>query len=393
MSYKRKILFTLYSFSFGIWIFTSTLGSSFAWDFFKLSALATINKLLVIGFACFFILTKKNTFKNWISIFIILCLLVIGFLNSGYFDAIFIFLIFISLDESNYLDIVRTCFFGILFGIAFVLLLYFLNYIPDKVQIRLGNIRHSFGFLIPIMLPGITYSGSICFLLLKKDKVDIKKILIIVLANLLPFIYCDGRTYFIQIVLLSICFISEIVCKKLGFKTVKFWYFLALLALISGLLFSLYFAMNYSASNLTMSKINALMTGRLSWWKLYWDTYEVFPFGQEILRINASEASSGGFLNSSMMILDNTYISLLLENGWIIFLIFMICLVKLLKVLMIRNDTISLILWLSWITTFMSGNNALFLNRNILLLQFCFLLLHLKEVEHSKYRKIQLEEN
>lgn len=108
------------------------------------------------------------------------------------------------------------------------------------------------------------------------------------------------------------------------------------------------------------------------------DMYDLKLFGQPII-IESSEQTLRTGLGG--ITLDNTYLYLLIHLGIVALLIFLFLLSKLLYRLYRINDYVSLILWLSMIITMLSGNNALSLNRNFLLLQFALLIIPIK---HSK---------
>lgn len=342
----------------------------------------------IFGLSILSILSQRNNLKRWALFLISTSILSFGYLFSSSIDLILIMMLIFSISSIDFKSfnlMIKAGIFGVLIGISLVFLFCGLRLIPDNIQIRLGVVRRSFGFNAPILFPGLMYAISSSILLLKRNSITWRLILLTALLNGVPMLVSNGRSYFVMYIisLVLIIFINK--DNRLISRRAKCWimFFITFLSVSFGAFFSVYLTTNYDYKNILVRTINNYLTGRLMWWNMYWETYELRPFGQDFL---SGEAASNFGLNSNM-VLDNLYLQLLLRHGYIISImvgfIFFMMLYRLVK----NNDLVSIILWFSWTISFFVGATAMYLNRNFMILQLVILLsqkpLYQKEDESS----------
>lgn len=367
MKNKRKMfrtfdLFHSYALLFGIWIFFRTTGNLDIFSQFHINIVSNLAKILLIFMSIFFISIRKIKIIQWISLFVIFSITIINAYDSKNLDILFLFLVIFSVYDKDIEYMAKHMFLGMLLGIICVLFLYKIGILEDVVQIRLGKLRHSFGFSLPIILPSIYFSLCSTYVFIRRSHLKLIEVSIFILF-LIPIMYfCDGRAPgLLTILVLSGTFFSEryLINKKYFLELL---YIIALSTFIFAILFSIFFAVNYNSS---FGELNELFTGRLEWWNLYWDKYDIKIFGQHLIRVGGAAVLSNSSLE--MMILDNSYLSILLERGWILFLIFIYIIFKVLKFFKNRGETTLIILLICWVAYGITSNELYFIDRNIML--------------------------
>lgn len=375
MKIKNMSLFSVYVLLFGIWVFFRTTGNL---PFFYNTGIIWISsfaKALIIILSIYFIVIGKTKLKDWVILFSLLLLAFTTYYSSRNIDFSFFLLVVLGMRNKDIYKVIKSVYIGMLLGIIFVLFMYLIGLSPDIVQIRLGRVRHSLGFSLPIILPALYYSLVSAFILLKKNKLKSKHILIIVLFSIIIMLMCDGRAPMLLTLLtvFTVYFTTNTSISTKKLSNIFFW--ISVICLIFAISMSLYFVFYYDSNNIYHFKINEQLTGRAYWWNLYQSTYDINLFGQNILRVGgASINDSSVFLNSNLMILDNGYLSIIFEYGVVTFIIFIILLTVNLKILKVKKDYISLIVWLGWIMYGIVSNQIYFIDRNFALFQFVYVL-------------------
>lgn len=351
----------LFSFFFGMWIFFRTVGNPNALSILNIGVLSSITKvcLLVIGVYCF--VFSNKTIKAWIITVICLLVLIVVLIKSNNVDfpfSIFIVLVAAQFDKKK---IYKAFFRGMAIGMLFVLFLYVIGIVPDVVQIRLGIVRHSFGFSLPLILPALYFSLVCAYLFAYQDKVTWKSLMIIFFVQIPIYIYCDGRA---PLILTSLGLLGVIVIKYANKRKLRdVFLVLGVISLVLALLISFYFAKYYNGSSVQLYNLNQQLTGRLEWWNLYWTEYSPKLFGQILTRTGGAAVLSNSSLNA--MILDNGYLSIFLEYGVASFAMFITLVAVGLIELWKKNELIGMMLWILWICYGVVSNQIYFVDRNI----------------------------
>ena len=350
---------------FGFWIFLITTRNSALFTIIYGSQLQKFFELIMM-LGIFYLFFKKKFYKKQIiPLSIVSILVVVNFVLVGndYTDLLPLTFLIIFQNNSTDLDrLIKSAIIGYICSISFILFFYMLGFLPDNVQIRLDVVRHSFGFNLPIHLPSVIFSIISAVIFYFREKINIFLLLILSIPMFIVNEFSDGRTY----LLVFMCIFAALLLIKVvnSPKYSKFLFFVAICNYIGGLFFSIYSAFNFWNIPILL-KINEILTGRIWWWAKYIKNYTISLLPQSIIR---------GSENGTTWILDNGYLTLLLENGLLIFIGFTLVLFVTLKKLMKEEDCVSLILWNAWLLTFISGNNGLMVSKNILLLQIGSLL-------------------
>lgn len=351
----------IFCFLFGVWIFFRTVGNIDLFSSLHLDMVGTLSKFCLIAFGMCIIVFSRKTLNAWVMVSIYLSVSMITFLMSKNMDFFFSIFIVLVMAHLNIDAIYKSFFQGMILGIIFVLLLFMLGVLPDIIQIRLGAVRHSFGFSLPVILPALFFSSICAFLYLYRNSYTWKLLLAIFVLQIPIYYYCDGRGSFILscIVLLGAMIIRYLYNDRINDILVA----ASIISLFVILFFSIYLAKYYDAGNTHLYDLNQQLTGRPQWWNLYWNTYNPKLFGQVVARVGGAAAIENSSLD--MMILDNGYLSILLEYGIFALVIFLSLIVFGLVSLWKKKDTIGLLILMVWIFYGLVSNQIYFIDRNV----------------------------
>lgn len=357
---KQISLKNIVSLLFGLWIFLITVRNSPLFIMIYGSQLQKFFELLMM-LGLFYLFFYKRFFKKQIiPLLIFSALVVLNFFRVGndYADLLpLAFLIIFQEDRTDLNRLLKSAILGYICSISLILIFFMMGLLPDNIQVRLDVVRHSLGFNLPIHLPAAVFSMTSAIIFYFRNTVNTYLLLALSIPMFIVNEFSDGRTY----LLVFICIFIAVFLKKFinNIKYSNFLFFVAIVNYIGGVFFSLYSAYNFWNST-ALLKLNEILTGRVWWWAKYIENYSIKLFPQTIIRGNE---------DGTMWILDNAYLTLILENGLLIFISFTILLFLNLRKLRKENDCISLILWNAWFLTFISGNNGLMVSKNVLLLQ------------------------
>lgn len=334
--------------------------------------IGTISKIFIIILSMFFILTKKRKVAEWCFLLFITILTLVITVNSKSFDLPFTILILLCSYDKDIEYLMKNILWGMITGIFTVLLLFLLGVIPDVVQVRLGVIRRSLGFSLPIILPALFFSLTTCYIFCKKEKLKKSECLIFVIIGYVISTLCDGRAPFILTILIVF---GTIIIDYFDISKLKFIKYLGIFSLLSAISISMYFYYNYNSNNALHLTINQLLTGRIEWWNLYRNEYFIKLFGQEIMRVGG--AANNLDINHRMMILDNAFISILLEYGVIMCILSILFLLKPMTTKIVyyeKKDYVILFIFITWIIYGVVSNQLYFIDRNFSLLMMSSLI-------------------
>ncbi len=168
--------------------------------------------------------------------------------------------------------------------------------------------RRRFGFGHQNSIGQLSLVIFLCYLYLRYKKfgvLDVAGCLVGVI--LLYFVVSTKTVAFI----IAIGVVLVLVSKVIGWKrTLILCVVLGCLSVFAGL----YLAWIYDPNNGFLKSLDSLLSGRLSYAHSFVSEYPVLPFGQELELISTNQARD---LNVEPRVLDNAYINLLLQYGFV----------------------------------------------------------------------------
>lgn len=378
MDIKKRIIFFLNQLQLILFfslIFFLVLKYTPILDYMGISAISGILKIL-IGLLFFLkFLLIRHSIRVWINfVFFITVVSLVTYFSREFNLVVYVLIIF-GMKKESLKSFICVAYYALISSCTFVVMLYFLGILPDVVVYRLGEARSAMGFNLPVTLPSFIFSISSIFVYLNFKKISIINITPLLLINVFIFYYTNGRTGIIFSILILI---GSLIFKCLGKSfSSKILLYLNLLGLFFVNAISILTANLYSNGNFILMAIDKILTGRIYWWNLYWNTYDITLFGQQILRISSEARLKDSF--SQIMILDNTYLSILIEYGFVFYIIIILCLIKLLFRLNKTKDI--KLLWILFVNILIgiSGNSLLFLETNVFIIIFSIIVESRKE--------------
>ena len=287
----------------------------------------------------------------------------ISFITCKDYSLLFLVFLLFYMQGIDFNSFIKKDMYFRIIAIILVLLAYKLGLTDNYYALREnGLVRSSMGFSHPNSF-GI-YIMCICadYIYLKLGKLKLYDYIIFSILIYIISIYSNSRTSQIAILMLLIfC----IIINKFKFdftksKTAKM-FILGLPFLL--ILISLYLGMNFEY-NSKFSSLNKILSGRLSYANYYLNHYSFNLFGNNLL-------TTSNLINQDKpLILDNSYLTLLLKFGVVSTIIF-ICIIEKIMIDGFRkeNKTLILIMIVLLITSF-SENYLFQYQTNVFLLYF-----------------------
>ncbi|MBR1416415.1 MAG: hypothetical protein IJ572_01185 [Bacilli bacterium] len=313
----------------------------------------------------------KMKFK---SILLIIALLLIAGL-SAYFskDTLPIRLIFIILSSRNvnFNDFIKKDFYLKIVMIILVVLLHYIGLTNDYVMYRSdGTIRNSMGFNHPNVFG--FHLMIICFEYFyleykKNNRIKWYNYLFLLVIGIIVDYFSDSRSSILAMAIFALLIIFMNSFKT--FKSKKITRKTCTNLFIILAIFTLIFTFLYRQNNDIAIFIDKLTSKRLYYNNLFYTNYGFSMFGQEVITISTEKARQ---LNKVALVLDNSYIHLLVRYGIALFITYALLFKKALKNTIDNNK----ILFLIMITLLIFGLSE----SNILFIEMCPFLLYFKTI-------------
>lgn len=213
----------LYLVAVSAWVYFTLLSGSYLMelpcrDFLQTISDYIIDYILTLLFIVLIFDSYVNGVSFWrIAVAVILGLIVQVDTNANYeLQLLCSFGFLISYPRNLKLKSVAICVsitFSIL--IAIVVILFFLGFLPDRVQDQHGMIRHSFGFTWPNCLSYYSTAAVICWAYANKDSWAIWKLVLPLFVLCVVFLFANGRVaFFLGIAVLVFVSIHALVSAK-----------------------------------------------------------------------------------------------------------------------------------------------------------------------------------
>ena len=380
---KKIKLYDLFCFAFGIFSCLTVLVDSLLVYSLPLVQLTSFVRVSLIGFSlllCILLLCIINRLSarlsalKWIVLLILFLVIFINSIVSNVQNYLIIYIFCLVISDNDFEKAIKALGVGTSIGIFIVLVSLFLGIIPNLYEFRteLGVVvqtRVTLGFNMAVFLPGYYLNLGFIYIYLNRRKFSLVRCVIIIIPAIIINHFTGGRASFVTLLVTSLTafFVTNYFKNIKNLKKIA-----SMLFYLNVGLFTLFFmvsvsiASNYNSSEFIQS-LNELSSGRFLFYSLYWERYDATLFGQELLRVGTVRSRITG---EPRMILDNAFLTILLEGGILLTAILSLSIFRLLKYLKNQLDIMSLIIWLSIILVFPFANNGMFFWRNPLIFQF-----------------------
>ena len=326
MNIRIKDNQVLFYFSLGIFLIMMLLRRTFYYQYFMGTMYKAILALCVVLLLLNEFLFGNATKRGYISIIVILLLVGLFFAiqvrqyKVMTATAIFVF----SARKIPFKNIARFVAILSFAFLVFIIISAYIGIIPNYRGSRGGSARWYLGFLYSLYPATIMTNITFLVIFYRKEKIYWRELLILLLANAFIFYQTDSRLSFI-VALLAII-ISGFLKRKPDFLIHKknFTFILSLAFIILALI-SIVISIKYNSDVEWQSRMNTLLSGRLTLQHQAMQKYGITLMGQDI-NANGNGLNPFGetpaLMTETYFYVDNEYIRWLLSYGIILFLIF-----------------------------------------------------------------------
>ena len=262
---------------------------------------------------------KNNTFKKNLMLIVFLIIFSISFLTSQDPKLLVLFLIIIGAPNLNFNEFIKKDMI-IRFGfMTFVLIMYHFNFTENFLTRNSNGLYvSSMGFSHPNNFALHIMTLCLDFIYLNFHKMKFPYYVIILGIIYIINRFTGSRTSEIAIIVMIIL---NILLTRINIDIFKKWLKYVICAIpILILIVSLFLSYNYNGKGIYKT-VNKIVTNRLRFSHWYLDNYDINLFGQKIVRVSTVKAANKKI---ERHILDNAYISLLLNYGIVPFIAFLI---------------------------------------------------------------------
>ena len=275
------------------------------------------------SYLCFFVTwlleLKKYDMKEIISSIVLILIGIVTYIVSSSDTLFAIFLMIIPLKYISNNKMIKVDFYTKII-ITFILFILYINgkITYDIIYKRMDSdkIREAFGYKHPNIFAFVLASIAVDFILInmaKIEKISIKFIISIIIIMLIIFIekYTDSRSsaLFLLSVFIICLFYKRFKFKLINIKPIKF---LIVNSFTICIILSLILGMIYKNGNSFAEDIDKLFNTRIYFISEYLNEYKISLFGNKMEFISSEESKA---MNTSLKVLDNTYINYLLQYG------------------------------------------------------------------------------
>lgn len=313
----------LFFMSFGLFLVTSLLSTSFYYRYF-FGRPYTVMQVLCLAMLAGY--EYRNGFlkaQNWNAA------VVMGMMS----------LIALSVSDGNILRIVALMFpytycarrlrferiaaFTLKVSLIVVCIVVFSGYIgiiDNVVTVKAGRVREYLGFRYALFLPGILLNMTALWIYLHRNTMTVQDAAVWLLVNLLVYLKTDSRISFLLAAVLLVAALAMRLWPKVLPKLQWLWGLMAGSFVLCGG-FSLLLTFAYNGESGWMRKLNSMLESRLSLGQYSLDNYGIPWFGQMIEWKGNGLDHLGQPGTGMYTYVDNLYIKILQRYGMFFFVL------------------------------------------------------------------------
>ena len=267
------------------------------------------------------ILKESRHNKKRLFLFAVLILLFLfqSFVGGGK-ELVFMTLILFALGSTSLEDAFKVQTVVQFLGMFLVFFLCAVGVFPDQTFFDHGQFRHAMGFNYATH-PGEVFLGAVLgWLYIRKEKLTIWETGGIVGIFGILYYFTNSRTTILLGVALSIfVYLLKLYKKPMKNKVISFWIYQLAPVYMTCLSFGLQYVYNRNFGHPMMERLNGILNGRLNWARQSMGEYGIRPFGSNIAWVD----NTVNLVRERYNFVDNAYIKLVLDYGWIIGLLFL----------------------------------------------------------------------
>ena len=324
----------LYFLSFGLFLVTSILSTSFYYSWFMGKPYMWLQILCVALLAAYELRCGGLRVQQWVALGVSVALFLIAFwVSAGNLHRI-VALMFLYIYCGRRIHFAKIAGFTLNLSIATVLVVVlsgYLGIIDNVVTAKNGRIREYLGFRYALYLPGILLNMTALWIYLRKEKVSISGSLIWVAANWFVYYMTDSRISFaLAVLLLAAALLMRFLPKAVNKLHGLFGVMAGAFVIFGG--FSLIMTVVYDDTIPWMRELNKMLESRLSLGKRSLIENSFTLLGQKIEWVGNGLDAFGNSSRKIYTYVDCLYVKILQRYG----LIFVLAMAVLMTWAMIR---------------------------------------------------------
>ena len=327
--------FNVFCFFLNAYIICVTLTTTFVYSLSIVRWPFSIVKYLFIFFCLFKIIyydLPEYHYTDVINIALLFGVLFISSCITTNRSLIQLFIIILATRKYQFSRIVSNVLKIQLFTTFVIVFLAVFNIIPNWHYGRTGLsndvVRYCMGYKSSPYLAQLFFTFSMYFLTIKKE-ISFLDLIQLLFGNLLVFFITNTRG---QLLFSYILLISSFIIKKSKFSKIDLLAFIAKILLIISPVIIFALTYYYDKNIPIMRWLNTgILSNRLLYGNMALTKYGIHLFGNYIKIVGTSEVITGSASARDVLVLDSSYIDLLLSNGILIFSIIMALYYKLIN--------------------------------------------------------------
>ena len=277
--------------------------------------------MLIIVLSGYLIISKYSTFlKNRENIYFFIMLLsgIITYFTSQKDEILILSFILIGIKNIKQERVICALYKGLFIGVLFVIILSVLGFIDNGTYEALRGSqvvkRYTLGFSHPNTLAIILFQLTLMFLYLHKNTISKLQLLLILVVGIVCYKLTASRTIFICFLIMMLIIVIFRFFSVINLEQISKILFsnLIRILIIIGIFGSIYVAINYNSGSSFIQNIINIIGVRI---QLLYDAMQLYKinfFGQNINLVNSQEYY---LYKGTGVVLDNSYIYMLLEFG------------------------------------------------------------------------------
>lgn len=263
---------------------------------------------IVLLFTVFLIQSKNYKVKSLLLSLLLVILSLVTCYYSKDRNMLKLVILILAFKDIDFDDFIKKDFTFKFILVLFVILCYFLNFTDNILVYREGILRNSFGFSHPNKLGLYLMMMCMDLFYIKREKSLVFPSIFSLITCLFIYLFVDSRTNLIVILLCALTiFMNKFLKNKIVENPISNFFAKHLFILLAILSFIVSY--KFSFCNHILATLNQILSNRLSLNHYFLDAYPINLLGNEVI-------------TTKYLILDNSYINILLRFG-LIFLIFM----------------------------------------------------------------------
>lgn len=372
---NRKIrLKNFFIYIFILWysteiLFNSTLDSIMGVPADKISNIVTWVIFALLMFQIVFL--QSYTKRELLSIILITVPVIVATVLSEQRQMMSVWMFVVAAKNVDVDRVIRTAYKILLIMLPAIMLLCLLGIIENATMMRGSVQRFALGFSHPNQLGLSVFQLMACYCYVNKDKLDKLNYIYFLLIILFLIKIPNSKTAYIATAVLLLMLMLYRVIKGQKPEYMIVYEKGILIGVFCLNFFSVLFSYIDVNRNFILARINSWMSSRFSVCHKVWLMYGVSFFGQRIY-VTESERALVGI--KSKLWLDNSYVSLLLRYGILMFLIFSIGYMCIVKSMLIKKEYVLAIILFLYAVYGLMETGWYMITHNIFLVTFSTLL-------------------